>query len=266
MLTVGVWEEPSGDYVAFLLEAAGIPVERIPAHQSLRAVRAQSVRVGMIPTLAFLREPEDFQIIPYAGLVTSAYPFAKWVVRSRIDKMKTVSVDPKFQQEILLLRILANEHYQTKISVVARSYTNPSAFLENVDSGLIPEEAYNATTGDLVLDLGREWYELTTRPFPWGLLVSLKGEVDTHEIEPIQIAMTDESGPHRYANSRSLSSEMTDYVFNDVRKGFDEEALLGLQAFATHCFYYGVIDQIPDVTFLSGEGDENLSEEHVGDD
>ena len=217
--------------------------ETVPLYGAERLLRAGEADLAFVPTLAVLRDPDTFSVVPGVGLVGSAYGPVRLDVRSGLDAMARIGFDPHFPQEVLLAQVLLKELYDAQPSFVPVPPDAPGP--KDLDARLRVGEAAEAAADVLVLDLAREWFELTTRPFVWALLAAPVGTVTPGEARLLRDeALLDHPPP-------DLGTEPT---IGGVTLAAYAHA--GLEEWANHLFYHRALDDLPQIPFIALPGED----------
>lgn len=210
-----------------------------------RALRAGYADLAFVPTLAVLRDPDAFSVVPGVGLVGGAVPPVRLAVHSALDQIRRVGFDPRFAQEALLAQVLLKELYHAQpVFVPLTGDARPDDLdAELTVGGEAPEAGY-------VMDLGREWFEMTTRPFVWALLAAPVGTVEPHEAERLRDAAL-ELDPERTPG--------TDPGVGGVNLAAYAHA--GLEDWVKQLFYHGTLGDMPAIPFVELPDEDDDEEE-----
>ena len=210
--------------------------EVAPLYGAERLLRAGHADLAFLPTLSVLRHADDFSVIPGVGLVGSAYGPVRLDVRSGLDALDRIGFDPHFAQEVLLAQVLLKEHYDAQPTFVPIPSGAPGP--PDLSARLRVGEAAEPASDVLALDLAREWFELTTRPFVWGLLAAPVGTVTPAEAKLLRDEALRDSPPP------DLGTEPT--MGGITLAGW---AHAGLEEWANHLFYHRALDDLPEIPF-----------------
>lgn len=217
--------------------------ETAPLYGAERLLRAGGADLAFLPTLTVLRHPDDFSVVPGVGLVGSAYGPVRLDVRSGLDAMERIGFDPHFAQEVLLTQVLLKELYNAQPTFVPVLPDAPGP--KDLDARLRVGGAAEAAADVLVLDLAREWFELTTRPFVWALLAAPVGTVTPDEARLLRDEALLESPPP------ALGTEPT---IGGVTLAAYAHA--GLEEWANHLFYHRALNDLPKIPFVALPGED----------
>lgn len=226
--------------------------ETVALTEAERALRAGRVDLAFVPTLAVLRDPEAFSVVPGVGLVGRSFGPVRLHLRHGFERVGTVGLDPRFAQEALLARVILKEHYGAEPQFVP--LPDAAAAPADLDALLLPpgQPAPDEAAG-LVLDLGREWFELTTRPMVWALVAAVAGGVEPAEAAYLRDAALD-----------AFPDDDPDGLHTEEPAGVTLAAYAhaGLDAWVHHLYYHGALGDLPEIPFVrlpdedAGEDDE----------
>jgi chorismate dehydratase len=222
-------------------------VESMPLEQAEAALRTGVLDLAFVPTLAVLRDPEAFSVVPGVALVGRAYASARLHLPAGLGPLApgrkpSIGLDPRLAQEAVLVQIILKEAYGGHPEFVPVPPTGVGEMA--LDAYLLPADA-PFPGGGITLDLGREWFELTTRPMVWALLAGLSGTVDREE-------------------ARLLRDAAADLSADEIQPGVEEPAAVSLAAYAFagletlihQFFYHRAIEELVEVPFV-GVGDDD---------
>lgn len=238
--TVAVWPHPAAQVLGRLLaDAIGGRVVTVEPWAAASSLAEGTADLALVPTLAVLRQPEAYSIAPGAALVGSASPTKVLGVGVAIGSVETVAFDPRDGQEALLAQLVLREHFDLRPQFVPVEGAGAEAVEEHGAALVAPGTDLGA--GSVLLDLGREWVDLTSRPMPWGLVASRAGAM------PSEVARL----LHDAALGAGDPTGTGDFQLSLAGYGYD-----GLEALADHLFYTGSIPAIPELPFVAIEEDE----------
>jgi hypothetical protein len=211
--------------------------ETAPLYGAERLLRAGDADLAFVPTLAVLRNPDDFAVVPGVGLVGSAYGPVMLDVRSGLDSLRRIGFDPHYAQEVLLAQVLLKELYQAQPQFVPVQSGAPVP--TDLDARLRVGDAAEPAADVLSLDLAREWFELTTRPFVWALLAAPIGTVTADEARLLRDEALLDSPPPDLGTEPSIGG-ITLAAY----------AHAGLDEWVNYLFYHRALDALPEIPFV----------------
>lgn len=199
-----------------------------------RLLRHGEADLAFVPTLSVLRDPDAFSVVPGVALVGGVATPVRLDVRSGLDAIHRVGIDPRFAQEALLAQVVLKELYDAQPSFIPIDPTGAEP--ADLDAVLrVGEEGGDGFS----LDLGREWFEMTTRPFVWALLAAPVGTITPDEARRLRDIALDHDGP---------ADAGTDPGMGGVTlAGF---AHAGLDEWVNHLFYHRALDGMPEIPFV----------------
>ena len=232
-MQIAVWPDPASQALGRLAaETVGASPVTVAPYEAWPQLAAGAVDLALVPTLAVLRQPDLFSVVPGTGLAGSASPTLALRLSGPLDRVERIAFDPRFAQEALLAQLVLRESYGASPSFVP--IQEGASLPGNLDGALVHAGA--ATDDGLVLDLGREWADLTSRPMVWGLLAARRDTLN----EAAAVALRDAAAE---ADGRGDLG-----AFQLSLGGY---AHAGLEALTDHLFFTGTLDSVPDVPFLT---------------
>jgi hypothetical protein len=216
------------------------------------ALRAGATDVAFVPTLAVLRDPDAFTVVPGVALVGRAYPAAQLFLPAGLAPLAPgrpvrIGLDPRFMQEALLAQVVVKEVYGAAPQFVPVPPEGPPP--AGLDAYLMAPGAPAGTEG-VTLDLGQEWFEMTTRPMVWALLATVAGGVEPDE-------------------ARFLRDRAAEFAGEEEAPGVEEPTSVTLGAYAHagldewvhQLYYHRALDDMPEVPFMVLSGGEEEDED-----
>lgn len=256
-LKLGVPDVPAARALADAWVASGIDLDArrdpLPLEVAEAELRAGRLDLAFIPSLSVLRDPEAFSVVPGVALVGKVWPSASLHLPSGLAalaprKQVRIGLDPRFIQEALLAQVIVKEAYGASPMFVPLAEDQP---LPMLDAHLIAP-GINLAGDGVTLDLGREWFEMTTRPMVWGLLASVSGGIEMEEARQLRDATLEHDGiPAEPGVDEPSAVTLAAYAYD------------GLEAWMNHLFYHKAIDDLPEIPFLQiiEEGESEDDEE-----
>ena len=259
-MTIAVWDYPAADLLARGLSAQHEVVTDAPRGCAAR-LQNGTVDLALLPTLDVMRATDRYD--PCAGVALSSwrYPYARLVLKEALDtSLASVAFDPIYTQEVLLTRIVLQEHYGFSPTFVP--YEDPS-----VDELLGAEEEASLVVGRHVpflqpntyaMDVGQEWYELTQYPMVWGLFAGRTGEPTAEMVASlVEGARQAQHERPAWIQAQETTPSLHQFYSEDLRIHLDDLAVAGLTALQDQLFYHKVLEDVPTLTFVEApEEDE----------
>lgn len=225
---------------------AGMAVEPVvvPLEAAEAALRAGHVDLAFLPTLTVLRDPDAFTAVPGIALVGQAHESVRLHLTGGFDALvpgatPRIGLDPRYAQEALLAQVLLKELYNVRPQFVPVA----EGVAAEIDAALLPPGIEPPEVGHS-LALGSEWFELTTRPMVWALLVGTGGA------NPDEARYLRDAAKDLFEEPDALGTEEPTAVT------LGAYAHAGLEAWAEHLFYHQALPDIPAISFVEIESDE----------
>ncbi|MEL6616697.1 MAG: MqnA/MqnD/SBP family protein, partial [Bacteroidota bacterium] len=234
-LRVAVWPGAASQVLGSLLaDTVGGDAVLVAPHEAADALSQGLADFALVPTLSVLRNPDAYVLAPGVGLVGEASPTRVLALTVALDAVETVAFDPRWAQEALIAQLVLREHFDARPAFKpVPSDADTAGLLAEHGAALVAPEADVPETA-VVLDLGREWADLTTRPMVWGLVAARSGLLTPEMAETI-------------AENASQAGDPTgEGTFQISLTGL---GYAGLEAFADHLFYTGTLAAIPELPF-----------------
>lgn len=234
-LRVAVWPGAASQVLGRLLaDTVGGEAVLVAPHEAAEALAEDLADFALIPTLSVLRDPDAYVLAPGVGLVGEASPTRILAVSVPLDAVEVVAFDPRWAQEALIAQLVLKEHFDARpVFKPVPSDADAAGLLAEHGAALVAPEA-GLPDQAVVLDLGREWADLTTRPMVWGLVAARSGLLTPEMAETIA------------ENAAQAGDPTGDGQFQISLTGL---GYAGLEAFADHLFYTGTLTAIPELPF-----------------
>lgn len=267
-MEIAVWDIPPIELFVAGMEsgehAGHFSVRKRSVQQCEEELRAGVVDVALLPTLSVLQHQKDFDVLPAVAFSTWSYPFARVVLRRDLGhSIERVAFDPRNQQERLVTEIILREHYRIQPEFVAREFEPEELLRPDEDACLLVGPDVPSMSFDgLVLDVGREWFELSNYPMTWGLFAAQRGTVSSEEIMRVRDAVrASERQRDVWVRARETSETLHDFYMNDLRFRLDDLSIAGLTEFRQYLFYYDVVDDVREIPFIYLPDDDQDDEQ-----
>jgi predicted solute-binding protein len=220
-----------------------------------RALDAGEVDVALVEPETVLLGVDRYSVLDGCILAsTASFPYATLSLNSSIRDLRSIVAPDPNAQSAHVARILLREAYGLDPSVRGRddavSYPpSASAILELGNPDEDPADPARS------IDLGREWFELTTRPLVWGLF-AIKTErrhAVSKELFDLSCSAAKVSAGivNWLASEPSIAKREQKALRNDLRFDLDPEVAEGLDELAHYLFYHGHTDDIAQPRFFA---------------
>ncbi len=205
----------------------------------------KSLDVALLPAIDYsaIRSHHPLVIVP--GIAVSSHKKSLTAIllfNRGLSDIRSVAVDERSPAETALLKIILKEKFRTEPALIPMP-PDHTAMLQNADAALITgDEALPLNeTFEQKLDLGEEWDDLTDGlPFVSAFWAGHKDKMDRGIVEDFILAKT--KGLSNISGESTLAL-CTGYDFGEPEKN-------GLMEFYSYSYYYGLINEIPELHFL----------------
>ena len=267
-MQLAIWDTPPADFFLAGLKASEaaeeVDVQRASARACEEALRSGAVDVALLPTVRALQFVDDYDVLPAVALSSWKYPYARLVLKNGLGGgVDQVVCHPDNVQEALIARVVLKEHYDLEPDLVGRE-ADPRTLLASEQEGalLVGDDVYAIETDFLMMDLGREWYELANYPMVWGVFATRKEEGDPEMIEPLrQAAEAAEEQRSAWLEKQDLPEEPHAFFAEELRLRLGRLATASMTELRHYLFYYDLTDEVPDVPFLYVPDEENSGDQ-----
>jgi len=273
-MRIAVWNMPPADLLVSGLRSGPFQdrfeILRNEISDCERLLREGEVDMALLPTTTILRNTTDFDVLPAVALSSWRYPFARLSIDHGLDEpIKRVAYDPRFDQERFLTGITLREHYNMEPQFIEHPETTVEELLDaDADARLlVGANVPMRSSGDLMLDVGQEWYELAQYPMVWGLIASLKDRLNPVVIRSIRDGIqASEEQRGIWIRAQETSADLHAFYTEDLRLRLDDLAAASLTELRQYLFFFEQGDEVPDVPFVFLPDEEDEDEEDEEDD
>lgn len=235
----------------------GVQVLHADGFAAVEALQRREVDLALVPTFSVLRDSESFAVLPVLALSSWEHPFCAVVLKHGLHHAATSLIAPKTSlQEALLAQVLLKEHYGFRPELRLRDQTSLDDLAHDADAVMVVSRAeeVQAPAGMTVLDVGQEWYELSSYPMVWQLAVSLP-DVDRAGWGKMLRDLVREAENRRgvWVRSLDMTETLHAWLSESLRFRFDDLATASLTEYREYLFSFGVLSEIPDVPIVTFE-------------
>lgn len=265
-MRIAVWNIPPADLFVSGLQSGPhegrFEILRNEISDCEHLLREGDVELALLPTTTILRDSTEFDVLPAVALSSWRYPFARLSIDHGLDEpIKRVAYDPRFDQERFLVGVTLREHYNMEPEFIEHPAATVDELLgADADARLlVGADVPMLSSGDLILDVGQEWYELAQYPMVWGLIASLKDQLSPVVIRSIRDGIqASEEQRGIWIRAQETSAELHAFYTKDLRLRLDDLAAASLTELRQYLFFFEQGDEVPDVpfVFLPDEEDE----------
>jgi predicted solute-binding protein len=252
MLRVAVWDIPPAQFLGSRLERESrIEIVSGPAVACEKWLAEDEVDLALISTLSVMRDPEPWELLPDVGLATRRYPYARLFLRDGLGAIERIGIDPRYRQEAIITQIVLKEHYDAAPEFVPYERGSTRQILAKEGGVLVTDPLEDPSTDGVVLDIGREWFELSTYPMVWGVFAALQDKLPIDRAERTQQAIAGvEADREEWISRRDLSEEVADFMREDLFIHLKGHLHGGFEELAQYLFFHGIIEDVPQLPFL----------------
>jgi chorismate dehydratase len=171
----------------------------LPA-ECARLLHEQSIDLGLVPSIEYLRGPEPYRIVPDVAVASHGAVDSVAVYTSRpIEDVRSMAMDTSSRTSVALARVLCARLWKIDPRIESRA-PNLEHMLQRVDAALIigdnallwrPHDVRCAgrIEGPVQkIDLGQAWMELTGLPFVYAFWAGRDGAANAGDVAILQAA------------------------------------------------------------------------------
>ena len=159
-----------------------------PPSQCAELLHANSIDVGMIPSIEYCRG-DEYRIVPGMGIISEGdVASVALFARKPLSQVRTVAADTSSRTSNGLLRILCAERFGIEPEFRPMP-PQPERMFQECDAALIigdPALYLDPTEyGVEKIDLGREWTAMTGLPFVWAFWAGRPDALPAEAVEAL---------------------------------------------------------------------------------
>ena len=248
---LALWDRPPADCLRQAAQAQGLLVECHDAAKCFKLLLEEQVDVALLPTTLALACNEAITVLPEAAVSAWSYPFARLVLRHGIRRVESVGFSADSAQEVLMARIVLQEHYGRCPAFVPRP-REELPFASDDAALLIGSAVPDDKAFGTIFDIGQEWYELAQYPMVWGLFVTLADAATPEMVATVKaLARAAETLAGAWPDRPEFYAE-------SLRLRFDNIAVASLTRIREYLYYYNVTNELGELPmYIVEEEDEN---------
>ncbi|KAB2881329.1 menaquinone biosynthesis protein [bacterium] len=225
----------------------------------------QEADLALIPSIEYsrIRRTRSLNIVPDVAVVShDEVNSVELFFNKNLSDMKRIAVDSSSRTSVALLEIILKEKYDIEPVLVPM---NPdlSHMLKEADAALVIGDIALEQSGvmDNKLDLGEEWNDLTDGlPFVYSFWAGTQGALTHNDVKSLIDSrntgvhnLSDIAGEYVNQNSSGRSPEFyVDYLTDNIQFKLGNDELNGLKEFYSYCYFFGMIEEIPELYFFEG--------------
>ena len=239
-MRLAVWPVAPARALASALADLVTETVEVEPFEARPALEERGADLALVPTLDVLRAHAGLDVVPGVALAGEASPRRRLVVGSALDAIETIAFDPRDQQEAILTQLVMREHYGTQAQFAMSDPAEPLAGVLEAHSAALVGDRDAVPDGAFALDPGREWTDLTLRPYPWGLLAVLEGALSVEAARRVRAAVQAAPPSAALFHDGVGAYQLTlDGYVND-----------GLDQLGEYLFQTGTLAEVPAVPFI----------------
>ncbi|MBL7959223.1 menaquinone biosynthesis protein [bacterium] len=225
----------------------------------------QEVDLALIPSIEYsrIRRTRSLNIVPDIAVVShDEVNSVELFFNKNLSDMKRIAVDSSSRTSVAMLEIILKEKYDIEPVLVPM---NPdlSHMLKEADAALVIGDIALEQSGvmDNKLDLGEEWNDLTDGlPFVYSFWAGTQGVLTNNDVKELIDSrntgvnnLFDIAGEYVSQNSSGRAPEFyVDYLTDNIQFKLGNDEINGLKEFYSYCYFFGMIDEIPELYFFEG--------------
>lgn len=230
----------------------------MPISVCAERLREGAADLALIPALDYGRRKEVWNLIPGIGVSTrGSLKNVQLFFKKGLKEINSVAVDPVAESEKALLQILMREKYMMNPKYISMD-PDLDKMLGKADAALLSGSAalkYYLSNRNR-LDLGEEWFDLTSLPYVSGFWAGRPFTVSKQQVAVIKKSFTLgqrnlEKISQAYAQDQPENWVFYhDFLSKDLSYQLSEDVIDGLMEFYNYAFFYGLIEHIPDLHYF----------------
>lgn len=149
-------------------------------------------------------------------------------------------------------QIVLKEHYQAAPEFIPYQEGSAEEILAAEGGALVTDPAsVSAPPEGIVLDIGQEWYELSTYPMVWGLFAARQDRLPIDRAEKLhhQLAAVD-GYREEWISQQALSPDVAEFMREDLFTQVKGHVEGGLEELGQYLFFHGMLEEVPQLPFL----------------
>ena len=206
-----------------------------------RLLHAQTIDVGLIPSIEYLRGPQPYAFVP-GPAVTSRGPAASVAIYTRLEPrdIRTIAMDTSSRTSVALSTVLLQRVFGASPEAVPMA-PDLDAMLARADAALIIGDVAlfldHEAAGATKIDLGEAWTEWTGLPFVYACWTGWPGLVSPEDVVALQrardagAAQSDAVAAAYYPDDTHRQAVARRYLRDNIRYVLGEDEIEGLKTF-----------------------------------
>ena len=223
----------------------------------------QAVDVALIPSIEYsrIRQKRFLNIVPDIAVASHQdVNSVELFFNKNLADIKRIAVDSGSRTSVALTEIILREKYDIEPVLVPMD-PDLSAMLKAADAALVIGDNALEQIGimDNKLDLGDEWNDLTDGlPFVYSFWAGTRDVLSSDDVKALLESRNlgvenvfTIAEQHVAQQSKMRPPEFyVDYLTDNIQFYLGKDELNGLKEFYSYCYFFGIIDEIPELFFF----------------
>lgn len=220
--------------------------------------------LALIPSIEYprIRGRRLLRIVPEIAIVSrQEVKSVELFFNRNLATIQKIAVDTGSRTSVALLQIILREKYDLQVELTPMA-PDLDRMLKSADAALIigDQALERWDTMDNRMDLGEEWLDLTDGlPFVYAFWAGIQNTLTPDDVQALirsrDAGLENISEIARaFSESRNGKSQSEEFYANYLRDNIQfhlgKEELEGLKEYYSYCYYYGMIDEIPEFHFF----------------
>ncbi len=227
----------------------------------------KEVDLALIPSIEYsrIRRERLLSIVPDIGVVShQEVNSVELFFNKNLSDLRNIAVDNSSRTSVALLEIVLREKYDIE-PVLIPMEPDLRQMLTKSDAALIIGDNALEQSGlmDNKLDLGDEWNDLTDGlPFVYSFWAGIKEALTPQDVKALIESrnmgvdhINEIAADHAAKKTGGKSADFyVAYLTDNIQFYLGKDELEGLREFYSYCYFFGIIDEIPELFFFEGAG------------
>ena len=231
------------------------------------ALRSGSADIGIIPAITYQTIP-DLVVIPEIAIASNGPVRSILVVSNKpLEQIKTLAADTSSRTSVVLTKIMFQKWWQPGSGGPDFIPIEPdlNKMLARCDAALLigdPALTIDCSQHAVAVDLGEEWTRRTGKPFVYAFWAVRQAALANHPLTESLAGIFQKSRDRGLAHVAEIAQEwaprlgideagIRDYLVGNMRYGFDQEQMAGLNLFFTLASEVGVMKEVRSLNFIA---------------
>lgn len=209
-----------------------------------------------VPPVDFAQNSSGMVLLPGIGVASSGYSnVVRLYLRRNLPLIRSIAIGPVSTTDVVLTRIVLGEKYDAEQPTVVPVAGTVDEMLAKADCALISGDALLTLESDHpFIDIVDEWSDITELPFVHTIAVTRSDLYSAETTAALQASMNSGrdalgSVANALAAETPFSSDLLQNYLSHFSYGLDELSRTSLEEFFRMAFYYGMLGDVPEITF-----------------